>query len=158
MDGQRGTERRVSDGRSRATATQALTFAVMFLGGAGAGLGLATWRAPGSFAAQVVGMFTFSLPFAIGMQWWLGTALLLALWGLVTKGPRTPLPGEVPGGAIVFVPVCAALVTTAGLLVGALATPRTIVATTALYLAVGVLYGVACWRLARSGYLPFPQG
>jgi uncharacterized membrane protein YccF (DUF307 family) len=26
-----------------------------------------------------------------------------------------------------------------------------------LYAALGLTYGAACWRLARTGYLPFPR-
>jgi uncharacterized membrane protein YccF (DUF307 family) len=29
--------------------------------------------------------------------------------------------------------------------------------TLTVYILVGVSYGIACWRLARVGYLPFPD-
>jgi hypothetical protein len=64
---------------------------------------------------------------------------------------------EIPAGAIAFVPACVLLVGFAGLLIGLLGSSLGILTTVGLYLTLGFGYGVACWLLARAGYLPFPR-
>jgi hypothetical protein len=135
---------------------QALALAVMFLGSGLGGTLLVTTIAPGSFLAAFAGAFAFPLAFGLGMPCWLGLALATALWGRVRHGPRKARPHEIPGGSIAFVPVSIGLAGVAGLVVGLSGSRIGAVATLALYLLLGTVHGVACWQLARRGYLPFP--
>jgi hypothetical protein len=134
--------------------------AILFLGGGVAGLGIARAVAPGSFVAEFFGTFALPLSFGIGMQAWLGTALVTEAWRTIRRGFR-PLAktGEVriPPGSLVFVPVSVLLVGGAGLPIAVFGSSLGLLTTIALYLTLGVAYGVACWLYARNGYLPFPQ-
>ena len=137
-----------------------LVLALLFLGGGAAGVGIARWLAPESWAAQFVGLFSFSLPFAIGMQAWLGTALVTEAWRTVTRRARAAdrsTHHDVPSGSFAFVPTCVLLVGVAGALIGILGSSLGVLATIALYLTLGLFYGIACWFSARHGYLPFPH-
>jgi hypothetical protein len=65
--------------------------------------------------------------------------------------------GTIPPGSFTFVP--AALVTSAlaGMVVAATSTRLGVAWVLSLYAVFGLAYGVACWKLAQSGYLPFPR-
>ena len=145
--------------RDRSVWLQVVVLALLFLGGGAFGVALSGWLAPESFLAQFVGLFSFSLPFAIGLQWWLGLAIAVALWRAVRRRhPRADRKqSEIPAGAIAFVPVCTLLVGFAGLLIGLLGSSLGVLTTVGVYLALGFCYGVACWLFARAGYLPFPR-
>ena len=54
-------------------------------------------------------------------------------------------------------PTCVVLVGFAGILIAMLGSSLGVVLTVALYMALGLLYGVTCWLYAKNGYLPFPQ-
>jgi hypothetical protein len=139
---------------------QVFVLALLFLGGGAAGVGLARSLAPESWAAQFVGLFSLSLPFAVGMQAWLGLALATELWRAAKRGgrPRNAAAGaDIPGGSFAFVPTCVLLVGAAGMLIGIFGSSLGLLATTGLYLALGLSYGVACWLYAKNGYLPFPH-
>lgn len=131
---------------------------LLFFGGGAAGVGVSEYLAPDSILAQFVGLFTFPLPFVIGLKAWLGLAIGVALWRTAVRGPATPgdARAETPAGSIVFVPVSVALVGAAGLATGILGSSLGILATFGLYVLLGLGYGTACWIAARSGYLPFP--
>ena len=135
---------------------QALAIAVLFLGGGVGGSLVATALVPDSDVAALAGLFTFPVAFAVGMPCWLGLALITALWGRVRQGPRKPRPHEIPGGSIAFIPVSIAVASLAGLVIGLAGSRIGFLATAASYPVLGAAYGIACWRLARSGYLPFP--
>jgi hypothetical protein len=143
----------------RGPGTQVIVLATLFLGGGVAGAGLSHWLAPDSWAAQFVGLFSLSLPFAIGMNLWLGFAITTELWRAVRRRgrPARGAAAPVPPGAIAFVPTCVVLVGFAGILIAILGSSLGVVLTVALYLALGLLYGIACWLYARNGYLPFPH-
>ena len=134
--------------------------ALLFLGGGVAGLGIARWVAPGSFAAEFFGTFAFPLSFGIGMQAWLGMALVTEAWRTIRRGFR-PLAksGElrIPPGSFAFVPTSVVLIGGAGLPIGIFGSSLGLLTTIALYLMLGLFYGTACWLYARNGYLPFPQ-
>ena len=132
--------------------------ALLFLGGGAAGVGLSWSLAPESVVAQFVGLFTFPLPFVIGLQAWLGLAIGVAMWRTAVRGPVAPADAraETPAGSIVFVPVSVAFVSAVGLVIGILGSSLGILATLGLYVLLGLGYGTACWIAARSGYLPFP--
>ena len=134
--------------------------AILFLGGGAAGVGLSRSLAPESWAAQFVGLFSLSVPVAIGMQAWLGFAITTELWRAVKRGGRPASDAAraaVPGGSFAFVPTCVLLVGVAGLLIGIFGSSLGVLVTTGLYLTVGFFYGLACWLYAKNGYLPFPR-
>ena len=93
------------------------------------------------------------------MNLWLGFAITTELWRAVRRRGH-PARGEaspIPPGSIAFVPTCLVLVGFAGILIAILGSRLGVVLTVALYMAVGLLYGVTCWLYAKNGYLPFPQ-
>ncbi|HZI82045.1 MAG TPA: hypothetical protein VFD69_21150 [Vicinamibacterales bacterium] len=140
--------------------TQVFVLALLFLGGGVGGLGIARSVAPGSFAAEFFGMFAFPLSFGIGMQVWLGMALVTEAWRTIRRGFRPAAKqGEVriPPGSFAFVPTSVLLVGSAGLPIALFGSSLGALATIALYLTLGLFYGTACWLYARNGYLPFPQ-
>ncbi len=139
---------------------QILVLVLLFLGGGSFGVWLAVRLAPESILAQFVGLFSFSLSFAIGLQSWLGAALVVEVIRLIARRGRRLTPDErsaMPPGSFVFVPTCAGMITCAGLLIGVFGSSLGVIATTGLYLVLGLGYGVACWLFARAGYLPIPQ-
>src|SRR5215204_7754185 len=99
--------------------TQVFVLALLFLGGGTAGVGLSQSLAPGSWAAQFVGLFSLSLPFAIGMNLWLGFAITTELWRAVRRRgrPARGAASPIPPGSIAFVPTCVVLVGFAGILI-----------------------------------------
>ena len=143
---------------ARPVSHQLVVLGVLFLGGGAAGVGIARFLAHDSILAQFIGLFTFPVPFVVGLQSWLGLAIGVAMWRTAAHGPAKPgeQRTEVPAGAIAFVPVSVALVGAFGLVVGILGSSLGILATLGLYVLLGVGYGTACWLAARSGYLPFP--
>ena len=138
---------------------QVAALIVLFLGGGVAGATLAERLAPGSIVAAAAGLFALPLTFAVGLQLWLGTGLLLAIVHRLRGRRFTRKPGErlIPAGAFVFVPLAVAFNGAAGLVVAVAGSSIGWLATLLLYPALGALYGAACWRLARAGYLPFPN-
>ena len=140
---------------------QVFVLALLFLGGGAAGVGLARALAPQSWAAQFVGLFSLSLPFAIGMNAWLGLALVTEAWRAIAgRRPRpdaSTIDAPIPAGSFAFVPVCVVMVGLAGVLIAIAGSSLGALATIALYVTLGLLYGIACWLYARNGYLPFPH-
>ena len=133
---------------------------LLFLGGGSFGVWLSGYLAPESILAQFVGLFSFSLPFAIGLQSWLGAAIVVEVIRLIRRRGRRLPPEQrsaTPPGSFVFVPTCAGLITCAGLLIGVFGSSLGVIATTGLYLMLGLGYGVVCWLFASAGYLPIPQ-
>lgn len=137
-----------------------LAYVLLFLGGGLGGLGLNELLAPGSFVAAFIGLFTFPLVFAFGMQIWFGWALfrmlpflLRHLRGLPVERPKWP---AIPGSFVFFL-----LGSILGPLAGAVTallpgTPHRLLAA-AVWTGAGVAYGFACWRLAYAGYLMPPE-
>lgn len=139
---------------------QVVVLVILFLGGGVAGLGIARSVAPGSFAAEFFGMFAFPLSFGIGMQAWLGMALVTDAWRTIRRGFRPAADAgkvRIPPGSFAFVPTSVLLIGCAGLLIGIFGSSLGLLTTVALYLTLGLVYGIACWLYARNGYLPFPQ-
>jgi hypothetical protein len=137
----------------------------LFFGGGIGGIGLASFVAPDSIAGNFIGLLALPLAFIAGMNLWLGFALLTALLHgirrLLSRAPGSvpPLMGnrDVPPGAYSFVLAALATSAASGLVMAFLSTRLGFVATLALYLLVGLVYGMACWLLARSGFLPFGE-
>lgn len=140
---------------------------LLFLGGAVAGMGLAERYAPDSFVAAFVGLFMLPLAFLLGMQLWLGLALISAIGYWLrhlfrrARGSNTPLrdavPNTIPPGSVVFFPLASISGALGGLLTGLLSGQSGFFAVVSTYSAVGIGYGLLCWQLARNGWLPFPE-
>jgi hypothetical protein len=138
---------------------QLATLTVLFLGGGAGGVLLAEHLAPDSIVAAAAGLFALPFTFALGLQLWLGTGLLLAIVHRLRGRTFEKQPGEllIPGGAFVFVPLAVALNGAAGLVVAIAGSSIGWLATLLLYPTLGGLYGMACRRLARAGYIPMPH-
>lgn len=139
---------------ARSFALQLLILAIVFLGGTVAGQALVLATGSRSALAVVIGVLAIPAAFLIGMQLWLGFALLGALWNFF-RGRSQTAGGEIPAGALVFLPVTLVVLGFSGLLIALFGTDLGFLRTISLYLGVGVGYGLLCWRLARAGYLPF---
>jgi hypothetical protein len=138
----------------------------LFFGGGYLGGLLANSLAPHSVIAEFVGFFAFPVSFFIGIMGWLGTAVIGALPKLVrlnrhkdrSSGQGKGLAGSaIPPGSFAFVPAALIPCTLCGLVVGALSTTLSFIVVVFLYFVLGLGYGAACWKLARSGFLPFPE-
>lgn len=138
---------------------QIATLIVLFLGSGVGGALVAERLAPDSIVASAAELFALPFTFAIGLQLWLGTGLLLAIVHRLRGRKFDKQPGErlIPGGAFVFVPLAVAFNGAAGLVVAIAGSSIGWVATLVLYVTLGALYGTACWRLARAGYIPMPH-
>jgi len=143
-----------------------LIFVGLFFGGGFAGIQLARALAPASGLAEFVSFLAFPAAFVIGVVAWCGAAVPAAvrrLVGLARKGSglasaaEGTLPQTIPPGSFAFVPASLILTVPAGVVVAALSTTWSFVGVVCLYAVLGLCFGVGCWRLARSGYLPFPR-
>lgn len=137
-----------------------LSFVLLFLGGGTGGVGLNELLAPGSFVGAWIGLFTFPLVFAFGMQIWFGWALfrmlpllIRYLRGLPVERPQWP---AIPGSFVFFL-LGSTMGPAAGIATALLpGTPGRLLAV-AVWSAAGVAYGLVCWRLAHAGYLMPPE-
>jgi hypothetical protein len=138
---------------------QVATVVVLFLGSGAGGVLLAECLAPDSIVAAAAGFFALPLTFALGLQLWLGTGLLLAIVHRLRGRKFEKRPGDllIPGGAFVFVPLAVAFNGAAGIVVALVGSSIGWLATMLIYPMLGGLYGTACWRLARAGYIPMPH-
>jgi len=141
----------------------AAAFFALFLGGAVVGVWLARVLAPGSWWAEALSAFALPVAFAMGLQAWYGLALLgvvLRLLSLLFRSDgseaRPPASTPIPG-AFAFLPIASAIGAAVGLLVGWLSATHSIWVVTPIYWAVGTLYGLLAWRLARAGFLMPPE-
>lgn len=147
-----------------AIVTMPITIA-LFLGGGIGGVALATYLAPDSIVANFVGLLALPFAFLTGMQFWLGFALFSALvYGVRKLAGRvdessSSVAGDrgVPPGSYSFLLTSLVVSVGAGVVMAIVATRLGFLATLLIYLLVGLAYGVTCWLLARSGYLPFPE-
>ena len=141
------------------TALVALSYLVLFPGGAALGISLARSLAPGSWPAEVVGFFALPVAFAIGLQLWFGLALLSVIPRLLGRGRgrrlASPLAG-LPGG-FVFLPLSSLAGALAGVTTGLLSRVHPFWWVALLWWGVGTLHGLLAWRLARTGYLVPPE-
>ena len=148
-----------------ASVTIPITAALFFGGGIG-GVVLANYLAPDSVIANFVGLLALPFAFLTGMQFWLGFALLSALVYGIRRlvGQINELPSSmagnrcVPPGSYSFLLTSLVVSVGAGVIVAFVATRLGFFATLLIYLLVGLFYGLTCWLLARSGFLPFPEG
>lgn len=141
-------------------------YLLLFFGAGLLGSQLARAMAPGSGLAELVSFLAFPAAFMGGIFAWAGAALpavirglvrLLILRGRVATSTRAATEPVIVPGSFAFLPVALLLTGAAGLVVGVLSSTRSFVAVLGLYLLIGAGYGSLCWRLARSGILPFPR-
>lgn len=138
----------------------------LFFGGGYAGVHLANALAPNSAIAEFVSFFALPVSFLLGIMGWLGSAVIGALPKLFrlirhkerSSGQENGSAGSaIPPGSFAFVPAAIVPCTLCGLVVGALSTTLSFIVVVLLYFALGLGYGAACWKLAQSGFLPFPE-
>jgi hypothetical protein len=136
---------------------------LLFMGSGIAGTLLAEALAPDSILAGFLGLFTLPLAFLLGMYLWLGLAILAAIGRLFRwllgrrrglQSDRSVLPSQIPPGSFAFVPASVVLSGFSGFFIALVSTTLGFLATLGLYVGVGLVYGLACWLLARTGYLP----
>jgi len=133
----------------------------LFFGGGYLGIRVSRLLAPDSGLAELVSFLTLPAAFAIGLVAWAGASIPAAIRRLARRAnpsfQQVDFKPEIPPGSFAFVP--AALVTSlvAGAIVGVLSPRLGFGWVLCLYAGLGLGYGVACWSLARVGYLPFPK-
>lgn len=146
----------------RPLALRIVALAVALFGGAGIGLLLAAWLAPGSHLALISSFLFLPAVLVVGFHTWLGFALLLLAPHLIRRlagssPPPAPRGHVIPPGAWSFLPVGSIFGLLGGAAAGLLFSSGSALVATLAYWAVGTAYGGALWHLARAGYLPFPE-
>lgn len=138
----------------------------LFFGGGYLGIQVSHILAPDSGLAEFVSFLMLPTAFVIGIVAWAGAAIpsaVLRLVRLILKGDRAASVMEkgskatIPPGSSAFVPAALVPCLVAGAVVGSLSTRFGFGWVFSLYAVLGLGYGVVCWRLARTGYLPFPR-
>jgi hypothetical protein len=128
---------------------------------------LANAMAPESAVAAFFGLFMLPAAFIGGFYTWLGLALLDAIGqflrrrrGATAASPAAaPVhPRAVPPGSVSFVFTSLGVATLVGFGIAFLSTGLKFSQAWGTVIGVGIGYGVLCWNLARSGFLPFPEG
>jgi hypothetical protein len=146
--------------------TGTLLYLLLFFGSGVLGGQLARAMAPGSALAEFVSFLAFPAGFLFGVTAWAGAALPAALRSLVRRLRTSGAPPAAPGptqepvivpGSFAFVPACVVMAGASGVVAGLLSRTHGFVGVLGLYLVIGAGFGALCWRLARSGWLPFPR-
>lgn len=141
---------------------------LLFFGGGAAGLALAKAIAPQSAVGVVAGFLMLPAAFIAGFYTWLGIALFDALIKFLRRGRPRAAPSAatgppahalaVPPGSMGFLFTSLLISLMVGLVLAFLSTRMASSMALAAVVVAGAGYGVLCWMLARSGYLPFPEG
>lgn len=139
-----------------------LVLGLALVGGAGAGLALARWAAPGVPLAAFVSFVLLPAALVVGFHTWLGAAILVLLSRLLRRGGERRARGApgsllVPPGAWTFVPVATLIGAAGGAVVGLAFAQVGFLRSLAAYTVAGAGYGTLLWRCALRGYLPFPE-
>ncbi|HNY30423.1 MAG TPA: hypothetical protein PKO15_06015 [Fibrobacteria bacterium] len=136
----------------------------LFLGGGILGAMLGQWIAPDSTVAVLVGFAMLPVAFLVGMQLWLGAAMIAWLVRVLRSRSRSSaslrsMPSKTSRGShtgsFVFVPVFVVFTTPAGLLTGWLSDTVGFASVLAVYIGVGMVFGTVVWQLAKRGYVEF---
>ena len=151
----------------RPIALQVVTLVATFVGGLALGNFLPQWLVPGSETAIIITFLLPPLAMILGLQSWLGLAILAAVVRLIGAAVRRGFPPErrvgsgnaavVPPGSFVFVPISTAILGFGGIFCGILPASEGFFAVVAGYLMAGASYGTLLWIVAREGYLPLPD-
>jgi hypothetical protein len=146
--------------------TGTFLYLLLFFGSGVLGGQLARALAPGSALAEFVSFLAFPAGFLFGVVAWAGAALPAALRSLVRRLRTGGAPPVATGhqqaliivpGSFAFVLACVVMAGAAGVVAGVLSRTHGFVGVLGLYLLIGAGFGALCWRLARSGWLPFPR-
>jgi len=138
----------------------------LFFGGGFVGVQASHVLAPESGLAEFASFLALPAAFVIGFVFWAGASIPAAVRRfirLVHEGGRVSSAKDreseaiIPPGSFAFVPAALLTSTLAGGIVGMISRPFGFFLVLFLYTALGIAYGVTCWRLARAGYLPFPR-
>ncbi|MBK9580177.1 MAG: hypothetical protein IPK50_14520 [Fibrobacterota bacterium] len=143
--------------------TGAFVSLCVFLGSGAFGGWFGTQMAPESTVATLVGLLMLPIAFMVGMQVWLGAAMIAWLFGWLfpkKTRPRSAPPGEGAGatretrsGALVFAVVFPLFTIPAGMLTGWLSNEHSFLTVLALYTGLGMVFGAMVWQLAKHGYI-----
>ena len=144
----------------RSNLTRGLSVLMLALGGGVLGAVLGNSMAPDSEVAMAISCAMLPLALLSGLGLWLTAALWLGILRLLGSVfvARWREPWEkdkrfVPPGSVLVLATSTAYSIGAAIVVSAVSVKATLVSTLALFMVVGVLYGVVGWRLARSGFL-----
>lgn len=138
----------------------------LFFGGGYLGIQVSRILAPDSGIAEFVSFLTLPAAFIIGLGAWAGAAIPGAVRRfvlLVLQRHRSPSvmgngpKATIPPGSSAFIPAALVTCLAAGTVVGVISTRLGFGWVLCLYAGLGLGYGVACWQLARTGYLAFPR-
>lgn len=130
----------------------------LFFGGGFVGEELALALAPGSGFSRLLGFLVLPASFILGFVVWAGAAAFAAIWQLAKGGAHpSQKPRDIPPGAKGFLWSSVLSCLFVGMLTGFLSKEHDAVFVTGVYVATGLVYGVLCWQLAKSGWLPFPR-
>jgi hypothetical protein len=155
-------QKHLNDPPQPSTLAQFSSLLLAFIGGGVAGQALAYVFASDSGLASGLSWMMLPLSLVIGMQLWLGFAILSAVFSLIRqlvvnkKLSKVSSQGP-PGGALAFIPVASCMSAVVGVIVSFVSSNESMLAVWTAYALTGVGYGVALWQLARKGFLPFPD-
>ena len=131
---------------------------ILFFGGGYVGEELALALAPSSGLARLLGFLVLPAAFIAGFFLWAGAAAFVLITRLAKRAPRpSQRAREIPPGAIGFLWSSVLLCLIVGTLSGLLSKAHGFYLVFGIYAATGPVYGALCWRLAKSGWLPFPR-
>ncbi|MGQ9898396.1 MAG: hypothetical protein ACUVR8_12685 [Acidobacteriota bacterium] len=136
-----------------------ITFPVMasvFLGGGIIGFGLTVVLTAERSLARLFGLCALPLAFIAGAHLWLSYALLRGLAHLLRRGalPRFAQSDVIPPGSEAFVFTSIATSTILGVIVALSPSRLGFLPTLAVFIVLGVGYGIICHLLGRNGFLP----
>lgn len=148
--------------RQRPLVLTIVALGVALFGGAGIGILLANWAAPGSHLALILGFLLLPAALGAGFHAWLGLAVIISaprMIGRIARPSSPPAPQEdvTPPGAWSFLLVGSCFGLLGGAVTGLFFSSVSGLYSTLAFWAAGTAYGGALWRLARAGYLPFPE-
>lgn len=131
---------------------------VLFFGGGFVGEQLALALAPSSGVSRLLGFLALPASFILGFVVWAGAAVLTLIGQLAKGGPHPgQKPRNIPPGAVGFLWSSVLTCLFVGLITGFLSKEHGVVFVSGVYVATGLVFGGVCWRLAKSGWLPFPR-
>lgn len=140
------------------TAASFVILLVLFFGGGFAGEQLAMALAPGSGVSRLLGFLVLPVSLVVGYFAWAGVAAVVVVKWLAKGGSRaSDRPRGIPPGAKGFVWSSVLSCALVGGLNGLLSQAHGFFFVFGAYVAIGLAYGILCWRLASSGWLQFPR-
>lgn len=140
------------------TVASFLILLTLFFGGGFVGEQLAITLAPGSGFSRLLGFLALPASFILGFVVWAGAAAFALIRQLAKGGARpSQKQRDIPPGANGFLWSSVLSCLFVGVLTGLLSKEHGFVFVSGVYVACGLVYGVLCWQLAKSGWLPFPR-